>query len=101
MKIDRFPEADFAGMYEHEVMDNPFCIKSSNENVIMVTNCPIMRQSKLQSDTALSTMEADIETIAHNCCKLFPIMDGVSIMGKVIGLFVCGTTIQVLIHQKC
>ncbi len=44
----------------------------------------IICQSKLQSETALSTMEAEIVALAHNCHKLFPIMDGVSIMGKVI-----------------
>ncbi len=65
----------------------------------MITNCPIAWQSKLQSFTTLSTMEAEIIALAHSFCELFPIMDGVSIMGKAIGLAVCNTTIQVLIHK--
>ncbi len=65
----------------------------------MVANCPIMWQSKLQSETALSTMEAEIVALAHSCCELFPIMDGVSIMGKAIGIPVGNTTIQVSIHE--
>ena len=65
----------------------------------MAANCPIMWQSKLQSETALSTMDAEIIALAHCCCKLFPIMDGVSIMGKAIGLPVGNTTIQVSIHE--
>ncbi len=44
-------------------------------------------------------MEAEIVALAHSCCKLFPIMDGVSIMGKAIGLPVGDTTIQVLIQK--
>ncbi len=52
----------------------------------MVADCPII---------CLSTMEVEIIAIAHSCCKLFPIMDGVSIMGKPFG----NTTIQVLIHE--
>ncbi len=67
--------------------------------MIIVVNCPIMWQSKLQSETALSTMEAEIVALAHSCHELFPIMDGVSIMGKVIGLPVGNTTSQVSIHE--
>ncbi len=43
-------------------------------------------------------MEAEIVALAHSCSKLFRIMDGVSIMGKAIGLPVGNTTIQVSIH---
>ena len=44
-------------------------------------------------------MEAVIAALAHTCCELFHIMDGVSIMGKAIGLPVGNTTIQVSIHE--
>ncbi len=81
-------------------MDDPVCVKSRTGCVIMIANCPIIWQSKLQSETALSTMEAEIVALAHSCCKLFTIMDGVSIMGKAIGLPVGNTTIQVSIHTK-
>ncbi len=84
LKIDSSPNANFAGMYGHKAMDNPVCVKSRTGNVIIVANCPIIWQSKLQSETALATMEADIVALAHSCCELFPIMDGVSIMGKAI-----------------
>lgn len=99
LKIDSFPDADFAGMYGHEAMDDPVCVKSRTGFVIMVANCPIMWQSKLQTETTLSTMEAEIVALAHSCRELFPIMDGVSIMGKAIGLPVGNTTIQVSIHE--
>ncbi len=35
---------------------------------------------------AIFTMEAEIGALAHSFHELFPIMDGVSIMGKAIGL---------------
>ncbi len=44
-------------------------------------------------------MEAEIIALAHCCCEQFPIMDGVIIMSKAIGLPVGDTTIQVLIHK--
>ncbi len=86
-------------MYGCEAMYDPVCVKSRTGYVIMVANCPIMWHSKSQSETALSTMEAEIVALAHSCCKLFPIMDGFSIMGKAIGLPVGNTTIQVSIHE--
>jgi hypothetical protein len=42
--------------------------------------------SKLQTETALSTMEAEIIALAHCCRELFPVMDIVSEVGKVVGL---------------
>ncbi len=98
LKIDSFPDADFAGMYGHEAMDDPVWVKSRTGYMIMVANCLIMWQSKLQSEAAPFMMEAEIVALAHSCCKLFLIMDGVSIMGKAIGLPGGNTTIQVLIH---
>ncbi len=44
-------------------------------------------------------METEIIALAHICCKLFPNMDGVSIMGETIGVPVGNTTIHVLIHK--
>ncbi len=67
--------------------------------MVMVANCPIMWLSKLQSETTLSTMEAEIIALVQRFCKLFLIINGVSIMGKAIGLPVGNTTIQVLIHK--
>ncbi len=99
LKIDSFPDAIFAGIYGHKAMDDPVCVISRTGYLIMVANCPIMWQSKLQSETTLSTMEAEVIAIAHSNCKLFPNIDGISIMGKAIGLPVGNTTIQVLIHE--
>ncbi len=65
-------------------MDDSFCVKS--RTVIMVANCCIMWQSKLQSETAPLTMEIEIIALGHGFCELFPIIDGVSIMGKANGL---------------
>ncbi len=86
-------------MYGHEAMDDPVCVESRTGYVIMVANCPIMWQSKLQSETTLSTIEAEIVALAHSCCEIFLIMEGVSIMGKAIGLLVVNTTIQVSVHE--
>ncbi len=42
LKIDSFPDVNFAWMYGHKAMDDPVCVKSRTGYVIMVANCPIM-----------------------------------------------------------
>ncbi len=86
-------------MYRHEAMDDPVCVTSITGYVIVVANCPIMWQFKLQSETALPPMEADPVALAHRCCKLLPILNGVSIIGKAIVLPAINTTMQVSIHN--
>ncbi len=44
-------------------------------------------------------METEIIVIAYSCYKLFPIMDGFSIICKAIGFPAGNSTIQVLIHN--
>lgn len=67
LKIDCYPDAGFAGMYGYKNSSDPSCVKSRTGFVITVANCPVLRQSKLQTETALSTMEAEIIALAHSC----------------------------------
>jgi hypothetical protein len=59
-KIDAYPDADFAGMYGHEEHTDPACAKSRTGFIITFADCPVFWQSKLQTEMALSTMEAKI-----------------------------------------
>ena len=99
LKIDCYPDTDFAGMYGHEDSSDPSCVKSRTGFVITVANCPVLWQSKLQTETALSTMEAEIIALAHCCRELFPIMDMVSLLGTKVGLPVSAATMNVSIHE--
>ena len=57
-KLDCYPDADFAGMCGHELRTDPAYVKSRTGFVITFANCPVFWASKLQTETALSTMEA-------------------------------------------
>ena len=92
LKIDAYPDADFAGMYGHEKPTDPASVKSRTGYVITVADCALLWQSKLQTETALSTMEAEIVALAHCCRELFPIMDMVAKLGPAVGLEVGETT---------
>ncbi len=99
LKIDCYPVADFAGMYGHEVFSDPSCVKSRTGYTITVADCPVVWQSKLQTETATSTMEAKIIALTHSARDLFPIMDMVDLLGKEVGLPVGDTTMNVSIHE--
>lgn len=86
MKVDCYPDADFAGLYGYEKDNDPVCVKSRTGYVINVADCPVLWQSKLQTETALSTMEAEIVALAHSCRELFPVMDLVLELGDAIGV---------------
>ena len=99
LKIDAYPDADFAGMYGHEKPTDPASVKSRTGYVITIASCAVLWQSKLQTETALSTMEAEIVALAHCCRELFPIMDMVAKLGPAVGLEVGQTTMNVSIHE--
>jgi len=53
--------------------------------VITFANCPVLWVSKLQTEAALSTMEADIIALAHSCRELFPIIDMTQSLSDAVG----------------
>jgi len=89
-KIDAYPDADFAGMYGHEEHSDPACTKSRIGFIIIFADCPVFWQTKLQTETALSMMEAKIIALSACCRELFPIMDMVSSVTKSVQLPISG-----------
>lgn len=98
-KIDGYPDADFAGMYGVEKPDDPACVKSRTGFIITFADCPVLWVSKLQTETALSTMEAEIIALAHCCRELFPIIDITMSLGDAVGLPIGDTTLNVSVHE--
>ena len=85
-------------MYGYEDSSDPSFVKS-NWICVYSCNCPVLWQSKLHSETALSTMEAEIVALAHSCQEIFPFMDMVSVLGEKVGLPVSEATMNVSIHK--
>ena len=98
-KIDAYPDADFAGMYGHEKPTDPSCVKSCSGFVITFADVPILWQSKLQTETALSTMEAEIIALAACCRELFPIIDMVEALTTSVHLPIGDTTMNLSVHE--
>ena len=86
LDVDAYPDADFAGLYGYEDNMDPTCVKSRTGFVISVANCPVLWKSKLQTEIATSTMEAEINTLAACCRELLPVLDLVKEVGDAVGL---------------
>ena len=97
--IDAYPDADFAGMYGHENPTDPACAKSRSGFVIMFAGVPVMWQSKLQTETALSTMEAEIIALAACMRELIPIIDMVQSLAAAVGRQTGVVNMKVSVHE--
>lgn len=84
--IDCYPDADFAGLYGHEDAQDPHCARSRTGYIIMAFGCPILWKSRLQTEIALSTMEAEYVALSTSCKDLFPIVSMVQELAGSVGL---------------
>ncbi len=70
-----------------------------SSSLLHFADCPVFWQSKLQTETALLTIEAEIIALSACCRELFPIMDMVSSVTKSVKLPIGRTTMNVAIHE--
>ena len=84
--IDCYPDADFAGLYGQEDNQDPHCARSRTGYVILAFGCPVLWRSKLQTEIALSTMEAEYVALSTACKDLMPIMALVRELRRAVGL---------------
>ncbi len=52
LKIDCYPDADFAGMWNHDDKNDPHCVRSRTGYVICLSDCPVLWISELQMSRA-------------------------------------------------
>jgi len=57
--LECYVDADFAGLWPYEDKQDLSCVKLRSGFVICVPDCPVIWSSKLQTDIATSTMEAE------------------------------------------
>jgi hypothetical protein len=86
LNIECFVDADFAGLWPYEDRDDPTCVKSRTGFVICLAGCPVIWSSKLQSDIATSTMEAEYNALSLSMRELLPFKHLLETLVKSIGL---------------
>ncbi len=75
LKIDCYPDTDFAGLWNHDEKQDPHCVCSQTDYVIYLSDCPVLWISKLQTEIALSTIEAEYVALSTLCRDLFPLIN--------------------------
>jgi hypothetical protein len=58
-RLDCYVDSDYAGLWNHEDVHDPICVRSRTGFVLTFAGVPIVWSSKLQTETALSTLEAE------------------------------------------
>ena len=100
LHIDAYPDADFAGLYGYEESTDPVCVRSRTGYIIAVANCPVVIYSSLQTETALSTMQAEIYAMAQCCKALFPLVKMVKELSGAAGLPLGGPPqMKITLHE--
>jgi hypothetical protein len=72
LAIDCFCDADFAGLWTYEDVQDPTCTRSRTGYLLTVGGTPIVWSSRLQTETALSTMEAEYIALSTAMRALLP-----------------------------
>ena len=66
-------DADFAGLWTYEDEQDPVCVRSRTGYVITLGDCPIHFSSKLQTEIATSTLEAEYIALAQAMREFVPL----------------------------
>ena len=67
--------------------------------VITFADCPVYWKYKFQAETALSTIESEINVLSHSFRELLPIIDITKLIGQAVELTICDTTMNVSIYE--
>ena len=79
-------DADFAGLWTFEEDQDPVCVKSRTGYVLMLGGCPLIFKSKLQTEIALSTLEAEYIALSQSMRELLPLRRLLQEVGKNLNL---------------
>ena len=98
--IDCYPDADFAGLWTRDDKQDPHCVRSRTGYVICLSDCPVLWKSKLQTEIALSTMEAEYVALSTACRDLFPLIDITEELSTALNITAkSGTKMHIKIHE--
>jgi len=86
LKIDCCVDGDFVRLWSYEDIQDPACVKSRTEYMICVADFPVIWKSMLQTENALSTMEAEYVALSMAMRELNPLKYGVLEVAFGIGL---------------
>lgn len=75
LTLDCYVDADFAGLWNIESDQDAVSVKSRTGYVLTLGNCPVIWVSKLQTEIALSTTEAEYIALSQAMRDLLPMRE--------------------------
>jgi hypothetical protein len=102
--LECFVDADFAGGWTQADADNPEQVMSRTGWIIRYAGCPIGWSSKLQSEIALSTAEAEYIALSQALREVIPLITLLDELGSVFTLFTSEPNFQCKVwedNQSC
>jgi hypothetical protein len=94
--IDCYVDSDFMGLWKSEKPTDPMCVRSRTGYVITLAGCPLTWTSKLQGDTATSTMHAEYTALSYSLRELLPLKEVVKEIATKLGY---GAAVQARTHS--
>ncbi len=85
--LEVYVDADFAGGWSLGDVHNPKVVLSRTGYVIMYAGCPITWSSKLQTEIALSTTEAEYIALSQAMRETLPFLNLMQEIGRVFEFF--------------
>jgi hypothetical protein len=73
LQLDCYVDANFAGLWNYKSDQDPVCVKSRTGYVMTLGGCPIHWNTKLQTEIALSTTEAEYIALSQAMRELIPL----------------------------
>ena len=87
--LDMYVDADFAGLWNSNAGEqDPQRVKSRSGHVLLLGNCPLLWSSKLQTEIACSTMEAEFIALSSAMRDLIPARMILQAVGKALSISV-------------
>ena len=101
LQLDCYCDADFAGLWGYEDRNDSTCVRSRTGYIFFLNECPVLWASKLQSDIATSTMEAEYTALSTAMRELIPLREKIIEISKEFDLEQLDTTkiVKTTVHE--
>ena len=73
LSLDLYVDADFCSLHGQEDARDPNSARSRTGYIIMLSGCPLVWKSQLQTHISLSTLEAEYSAMSHALKTLLPL----------------------------
>ena len=94
-----FVDADFAGSWDKEDAGNAEKVYSRTGYIIFIFGCPVIHASKLQSEIALSTAEAEYIALSQSTREVIPIINLLKELNESLNLGMKPSDLQCTLYE--